>query len=143
MAPRLICKHAALMLALGLLGLSGAWAETFKLRCEVEGKFPESEPKVAPAQVTVELQLIGRHLYFKLVGPKYYEMRVSTLETEDFKGVNLNSGSRVGARRQERSTQRETEIVIERGSMELRAHHDVALSGKTQRFKYSGKCRPT
>lgn len=142
MVTRLICKHTALMLALGGLGLSGAWAENFKLRCEVEGKFPESVPKVAPAQVTVELQLIGRHLYFKVVGPTYYEMRVSTLESDAFKGVNLNSGSRVGARRQERSTQRETEIVIERGSMELSAHHDVALSGKTHRFKYAGKCRP-
>ncbi len=142
MAPRLNCKHTALMLGLGLLGLSGAWAETFKLRCEVDGKFADAVPKVAPAQVTVELQLIGRHLYFKVAGPTYYEMRVSTLESEDFKGVNLNSGSRVGARRQERSTQRETEIVIERGSMELSAHHDVALSGKTHRFKYAGKCRP-
>jgi hypothetical protein len=64
------------------------------------------------------------------------------LESEAFKGVNLNSGSRIGARRQERSSQRETQIVIDRGSMSLTAHHDVVLAGKTQRFSYSGKCRP-
>ena len=134
--------RCALVWSLGLLAWPGAWAENFKLRCEVDGEFAESSPKVAPAQVVIELQLIGRHLYFKVAGPKYYEMRVSTLETEDFKGVNLNSGSRVGARRTERRTQLETEIVIERGSMALSAHHDVVLAGKTQRFTYTGKCRP-
>jgi hypothetical protein len=139
MALRLNRKHMALVLG---LGLSGAWAQPFKLRCDVEGKFPESLPKVAPSQVTVELQLIGSHLYFKVIGLQYYEMRVSTLESEAFKGVNLNSGSRIGARRQERSSQRETQIVIDRGSMSLTAHHDVVLAGKTQRFSYAGKCRP-
>lgn len=142
MHPKPHFMRCAFVWSLGLLVLTGARAETFKLRCDVEGKFAESSPKVAPAEVGVELQLIGRHLYFKMAGPKYYEMRVSTLETEDFKGVNLNSGSRVGARRTERRTQMETEIVIERGSMALSAHHDVLLAGKTQRFTYAGKCRP-
>lgn len=137
------CAAALCLVLWSLLAWPEAWAETFKLRCAVEGKFAESLPKVASAEVEVELLLIGRHLYFKVTGPPFYDMRVSTLESEDFKGVNLNSGSRVGARRTERSNQRETEIVIERGSMALNAHHDVVLAGKTQRFTYAGKCRPT
>lgn len=134
-------RRCALAGVLGLAGLAAAQAETYKLRCEVEGKFPEQMPKVPPARVVVELQVIGRNLYFHVVGPTHYEMRVSTLVTDDYRGENLTSGDQIGARRQQRSSQRESEIVIERGSMELSAHNDVALAGKTTRFKYTGKCK--
>ena len=134
-------RLAAIAVCMGLWACKAAQAEPFKLRCEVEGKFPEASMKVQPARVTVELQAIGRHLYFTVIGPTYYEMRVSTLVTDDYLGENLTSGSQVGARRQEKRTQRETEILIERGSMELNAHHDVVQAGKTVRFKYAGKCR--
>ena len=139
-------RHRLRMLqAASLLVLAAAWppaqAQTFKLQCEVEGKLPEPAPRVAPARVTVELQVIGRHLYFTVVGPGHYAMRVSTLVTEEFKGENLTSSSQLGARRLERKSERETELLIERGSMELSAHHDVSLGGKVQRFKYAGKCR--
>lgn len=116
-------------------------AQTFKLSCDVEGKLSEATVKVSPARVAIELQVIGRHLYFTVQGPPFYEMRVSTLVTEEFLGENLSSGSQIGARRQERRTQRETQLVIERGSMELSAHNDVSHAGKAQRFKYGGKCR--
>jgi len=125
-----------------LLPMSTAWAQPFKLQCEVEGRWPEGTPRMSPARVTVELQVIGRHLYFTVIGPPSYAMRVSTLVSEDFQGENLTSSSQIGARRLERSTNKETELVIERGSMELTAHNDQSLGGKLQRFKYSGKCRP-
>lgn len=132
--------QAASLLALAAT-LPAAQAQPFKLQCEVEGKLPEPAARVAPARVTVELQVIGRHLYFTVLGPTLYAMRVSTLVTEEFKGENLTSSSQLGARRLERKSERETELLIERGSMELSAHHDVNHAGKVQRFKYAGKCR--
>jgi hypothetical protein len=129
-------------LTLGLASLGALHAETYKLRCEVEGRFAEPVPKIAPARVMVELQVIGRNLYFHVAGPSHYEMRASTLVTDEYQGENLTSGNQIGAKRMHRRSQRESEIVIERGSMELSAHNDVSLSGKTARFKYTGKCRP-
>ena len=142
MSVKASLKRTGLLLALGLAGLGPAQAETYKLRCDVEGKLSEPVSKVLPARVVVELQTIGRHLYFHVAGPSHYEMRVSTLVSEEFEGENLTSGNQIGARRQQRSNQRETAILIERGSMELTAHNDVAQAGKTLRFKYSGKCKP-
>ena len=134
-----------LLRVFSVLVLVNAWpvaqAQTFKMQCEVEGKLPEPAPRIAPARVVVELQVIGRHLYFTVVGPGHYAMRVSTLVTDEFQGENLTSSSQLGARRQERKTERETELLIERGSLELSAHHDVSFGGKVQRFKYAGKCR--
>ncbi len=135
-------RRHLLTLACLMLLLPAARAQPFKLQCEVEGKWPEGTPRVAPARVTIELQVIGRHLYFTVIGPTHYAMRVSTLVSEDFKGENLTSSSQIGARRMERSTSKETELLIERGSMELSAHNDVSLAGKVQRFTYAGKCRP-
>lgn len=129
------------LLAWALLSPALVHAQTFKLSCDVEGKLSEGTVKVSAARVAVELQVIGRHLYFTVQGPPFYEMRVSTLVTEEFLGENLSSGTQIGARRQERRTQRETQLLIERGSMELTAHNDVSHAGKAQRFKYAGKCR--
>lgn len=135
-------RRQLLPLACLMLCLPAAWAQPFKLQCDVEGKLPEGTPRVAPARVAIELQVIGRHLYFTVTGPSHYAMRVSTLVSEDFQGENLTSSSQIGARRLERKTDKETELLIERGSMELTAHNDVSVGGKAQRFKYSGKCRP-
>ncbi len=132
----------ATLAALALLAAPLAQAQPFKLQCEVEGKWPEGTPKVVPARIGIELQVIGRHLYFTVSGPAPYAMRVSTLVSEDFQGENLTSSSQVGARRLERSSRKETELLIERGSMELSAHHDTGQAGKVQRFAYTGKCRP-
>ncbi len=128
-------------LAAALVLLPVAHAQTFKLQCDVEGKPSEPVVRVSPARVAVELQVIGRNLYFHVAGPPFYEMRVSTLVTEEFQGENLTSGTHIGARRQQRSSQRETEILIERGTLELVAHQDLTHGGKPLRFKYAGKCR--
>lgn len=135
------CNCGWMLAVLALAWTAAAQAQTYKLQCEVEGKLQDSAAKAAPARVTVEMQVIGRHFYFKVLGPTFYEMQVSSLVTEEFKGENLFSASQLGARRQHRSSQRESEIVIERGSLELSAHNDVSVGGRTQRFKYAGKCR--
>jgi hypothetical protein len=118
-----------------------AWAQPFKLQCDVEGKFADAEGKAGQARVAIELQVIGRHLYFTVIGPKPYEMRVSTLVTEDYEGTNLTSSTQLGARRKHRASGQETSLLIERGSIELSAYNDVSVQGKLQRFKYAGKCR--
>jgi hypothetical protein len=120
---------------------SVALAQPIKLQCEVEGGFADAQTKAAPARVGIELQVIGRHLYFSVIGPRPYEMRVSTLVTEDYEGTNLTSASQLGARRRHRASGQETSLLIERGSIELAAHNDVSVQGKLQRFKYTGKCK--
>ena len=130
------------MAALLCLSVGTASAQTFKLQCDLEGKPSEPVLRISPARVDLELQVIGRNLYFHMSGPPYYEMRVSTLVTDEFLGENLTSGTQVGARRQQRSTQRELEIVIERGSMEFTGHQDLVHAGKPLRMRYAGKCRP-
>ena len=124
-----------------VLASQAAWAQPFKLQCDVDGKFAEAEGKVGPARVAIELQVIGRHLYFTVIGPKPYEMRVTTLVTEDYEGTNLTSATQLGARRKHRASGQETSLLIERGSIELSAYNDVPVQGKLQRFKYAGKCR--
>ncbi len=124
-----------------MLFASVALAQPIRLQCEVEGKFADAETKVAPARVAIELQVIGRHLYFTVIGPRPYEMRVSTLVTEEYEGTNLTSASQLGARRRHRASGQETSLLIERGSIELAAYNDVPVQSKLQRFKYTGKCK--
>jgi len=118
-----------------------AWAQPFKLQCEVEGKFADAQGKPTLARVAIELQVIGRHMYFTVIGPRPFEMRVSTLVTEEYEGSNLTSASQLGARRRHRSSGQETSLLIERGSIEISAYNDVSVQGKYQRFKYEGKCK--
>ncbi len=129
--------------ALALAGLAAsAQAQVFKIECEVEGKIPSlDDTRIAPAKVTVELQTIGKHLYFNVVGPRYYQMQVSSLVTEAYLGTNLSSSTRIGARRKHRASDKESEIVIERSPVELIAHHDIDYKGKSVRLDYAGKCK--
>lgn len=136
------CSPIGLILALAMVVVTpAAWAQPIKLQCEVEGKFADAEGKASAARVGVELQVIGRHLYFTVIGPKPFEMRVSTLVTEEYEGTNLTSSTQLGARRRHRASGQETSLLIERGSIELSAYNEVPVQGKLQRFKYAGKCR--
>lgn len=135
-----IAARCLLILAL-TLSVRGAWAQPIKMQCDVEGKFADTEGKATAARVAIELQVIGRHMYFTVIGPRPFEMRVSTLVTEDYEGANLTSSSQLGARRRHRASGQETSLLIERGSIEISAYNDVAAQGKLQRFKYTGKCK--
>lgn len=129
---------------IGLLAMASfslAQAQPIKLQCEVEGKFADAEGKTTPTRVAIELQVIGKHLYFTVLGAKPFEMRVSTLVTEEYEGKNLTSSTQLGASRRHRASGQETSLLIERGSIELSAYNDVPVQGKLQRFKYTGKCK--
>jgi hypothetical protein len=131
---------------LTLLGLSqSAWlaqAQTFKIDCDAEASIPQLDnKKLAPAKITLELQNIGRHVYFNVVGPADYQMRVSSLITEQYLGTNLTSATRLGANKKNRSNGRENQITIERDSVAYAGYNDTDYQGKSVRILFEGKCK--
>lgn len=130
---------------LTLLGLSqSAWlaqAQTFKIDCDAEASIPQLDnKKLTPAKITLELQNIGRHVYFNVVGPADYQMRVSSLVTEQYLGTNLTSATRLGANKKNRSNGRENQITIERDSVAYAGYNDTDYQGKSVRILFEGKC---
>lgn len=129
-----------------LLGLSPlallAQAQTFKIECEAEASIPQLDnKKLAPAKITLELQNIGRHVYFNVVGPADYQMRVSSLITEQYLGTNLTTATRLGANKKNRSSGRENQITIERDSVAYAGYNDTDYQGKNVRILFEGKCK--
>ncbi len=116
-------------------------AQTFRLSCELQGTIPALEDrKLKPATVTVEMQSIGKNIFIKLIGPRYYDMKVSSLTTEAFNGSNLTSAGVIGARARENDTGRVTEIRIERDTILLSGHSDIDFRGKVLRMNLEGPC---
>jgi hypothetical protein len=139
-----LCFKVLRMLA--LLGLSlSAWlaqAQTFKIDCDAEASIPQLDnKKLAPAKITLELQNIGRHVYFNVVGPADYQMRVSSLITEQYLGTNLTSATRLGANKKNRSSGRENQITIERDSVAYAGYNDTDYQGRSVRILFEGKCK--
>ena len=133
-------RNAAL-LALAALGLS-AQAQTFKIECEAEAIVPlQANKKLAPAKITIELQRIGVHMYFNVLGPADYQMRVSSLVTEQYLGTNLSSQESLGARKLHRASGRENQVLIDRQTVNYSGYNDVEQQGKTVRIHYEGKCK--
>ena len=136
---RLRC--AALLLCLGPLALA-AQAQTFKLECEAEGIIAQLDnKKLPPAKVSIEIQNIGWHMYFNVVGPPDYQMRVSSLITEQYLGSNLSNASRLGAHKKNKSTGHENQILIDRATVSYTGYNDVEQRGKLLRIAYEGKCK--
>jgi len=129
-------------MALMLGAASGAClAQTFRLSCELQGTIPALEDrKLRPAEVTVEMQSIGKNIFLKLIGPRYYEMRVSSLSTETFTGTNLTTGGSIGARARHNENGRVTEIRIERDTIQLSGYSDIEFRGKVLRMNLDGPC---
>lgn len=118
-----------------------AQAQTFRLSCDLEGTIPVLEDKkLKPAKVTVEMQAMGKNIFFKLVGAPYYEMKVSSLTTEAFTGKNLTTNGSIGARARQNDNGRETEIRIERDSLQLQGYSDIDYRGKVLRMNLEGRC---
>jgi hypothetical protein len=116
-------------------------AQTFRLTCDLQGTIPVLEDrKLRPAQVTVEMQSIGKNIFIKLVGPRYYEMKVSSLTTETFTGANLTTGAAIGARARHNDNGRVTEIRIERETIQLSGYSDIDFRGKVVRMNLDGPC---
>ena len=124
-----------------LAGCAAAQAQTFRLSCELQGTIPALEDrKLKPAQVTVEMQSIGKNIFLKLIGPGHYEMKVSSLTTETFTGTNLTSGGAIGARARHNDNGRVTEIRIERETIQLSGYRDIDFRGKVLRMNLEGPC---
>ena len=134
-------RSALLLLAIGPLALL-AQAQTFKLECEAEGVIAQLDnKKLPPAKVSIEIQNIGWHMYFNVVGPLDYQMRVSSLITEQYQGTNLSSASRLGANKKNKSNGYETQVVIDRATVSYSGYNDVDQRGKLVRILYEGKCK--
>ena len=117
-------------------------AQTFKIDCEAEASIPQLDnKKLAPAKITLELQNIGRHVYFNVVGPADYQMRVSSLITEQYLGTNLTTATRLGANKKNRANGRENQITIERDSVAYAGYNDTDYQGKSVRILFEGKCK--
>ena len=135
-------RSALLMLVIGPLALL-AQAQTFKLECEAEGLIVQLDnKKLPPAKVSIEIQNIGWHMYFNVVGPPDYQMRVSSLITEQYQGTNLSNASRLGANKKNKSNGHETQVVIDRATVSYSGYNDVDQRGKLVRIAYEGKCKP-
>jgi hypothetical protein len=134
-------RSALLMLVIGPMALL-AQAQTFKLECEAEGLIVQLDnKKLPPAKVSIEIQNIGWHMYFNVVGPPDYQMRVSSLITEQYQGTNLSSSSRLGANKKNKSNGHETQVVIDRATVSYSGYNDVDQRGKLVRILYEGKCK--
>ena len=134
-------RSALLLLAIGPLAHL-AQAQTFKLECEAEGVIAQLDnKKLPPAKVSIEIQNIGWHMYFNVVGPLDYQMRVSSLITEQYQGTNLSNASRLGANKKNKSNGHETQVVIDRATVSYSGYNDVDQRGKLVRIIYEGKCK--
>ena len=134
-------RSALLLLAIGPLAHL-AQAQTFKLECEAEGVIAQLDnKKLPPAKVSIEIQNIGWHMYFNVVGPLDYQMRVSSLITEQYQGSNLSNASRLGANKKNKSNGHETQVVIDRATVSYSGFNDVEQRGKLVRIAYEGKCK--
>ena len=139
--PLWLClRSAVLMLVTGPLSLM-AQAQTFKIECDAEGISQPDNRKLAPAKIRIEIQSIGWHMYFNVIGPPDYQMRVSSLVTEQFLGTNLSSASRLGANKKNKSNGHETQVVIDRATVSYSGYNDVDQRGKLVRILYDGKCK--
>jgi hypothetical protein len=134
-------RSALLMLVIGPMALL-AQAQTFKLECEAEGVIAQLDnKKLSPAKISIEIQNIGWHMYFNVVGPPDYQMRVSSLITEQYQGTNLSNASRLGANKKNKSNGHETQVVIDRATVSYSGYNDVDQRGKLVRILYEGKCK--
>ena len=120
---------------------SSAWAQTFKMPCEVEGVIPALEDlKIKPEKATIEIQTMGKNIFLKLNGPGLYQVQVSSLTAEDFVGKNLTTPKEMGAYRKNKLTGVESEIRIEQATVILSAYTDTVYQGKKVRLNITGPC---
>jgi hypothetical protein len=118
-----------------------AQAQTFKMPCEVEGVIPAMEDKkIPPERIEVEIQGLGKNVFMKTVGSKYYQAITNSLTTEEFVGKNLTTEKGMGATRKHKKTGYETEIFIDRQTVMLTAFQDIEERGKKVRVQFTGPC---
>lgn len=131
--------HAALLVA--ALFASPAFAQTFKMPCEVEATIPTMEDvKIKPQKVVIEIQSMGKNIFLKMNGPEPYLVMANSLATEDFTGKNLTTPKEMGAFRKHKVTGAESEIRIEQATVIVTAYSDTTYLGKKVRVNITGPC---
>lgn len=129
-------------LGLGVcIGTTSVHAQTFKMPCEVEATIAAMEDKkLPPERIEVEIQGMGKNIFLKTVGSKYYQLIANSLTTEEYVGKNLTTEKAMGATRKHKKTGYESEVLIDRQSVVLSAFHDIDEHGKKVRVQFSGPC---
>lgn len=125
-----------------LQALAQAQPQIFAMNCEVQGVWSDAPDQKLPlSTVTIEIQSIGKNIFMNLKGPKLFEMRISSLETEKNQGKNLTNSAHMGVNSKNTETGAVSEIVIERSKIYLQAFKDNAQPGRTARLNFQGPCR--
>ena len=118
-----------------------AFAQTFKMPCEVEATIPAMEDvKLKPQKVVIEIQSLGKNIFLKMNGPEPYMLVANSLATEDYTGKNLTTPKEMGAFRKHKVTGAESEIRIEQATVIVTAYHDTTYMGKKVRVNITGPC---
>ena len=137
--------HPTRLLHTTLLAVAGlaapAWAQTFKMPCEVEASIPAQEDvKIKPQKVVIEIQSMGKNIFLKMNGPEPYVLVANSLATEEFTGKNLTTAKEMGAFRKHKVTGAESEIRIEQATVIVTAFTDTTYMGKKVRVHITGPC---
>jgi hypothetical protein len=118
-----------------------AFAQTFKMPCEVEATIPLMEDvKIKPQKVVIEIQSMGKNIFLKMNGPEPYLVIANSLATEEFTGKNLTTAKEMGAFRKHKVTGAESEIRIEQATVIVSAFNDITYMGKKVRVNITGPC---
>ena len=130
----------AMLLAMATLACP-AFAQTFKMPCEVEATIPAMEDvKIKPQKVVIEIQSMGKNIFLKMNGPEPYLIIANSLATEEFLGKNLTTAKEMGAFRKHKVTGAESEIRIEQATVIVSAYNDTTYMGKKVRIHITGPC---
>jgi hypothetical protein len=120
---------------------TSAFAQTFKMPCEVEGVIPAMDDlKIKPQKVVIEIQSMGKNIFLKMNGPEPYVLIANSLATEEFTGKNLTTAKEMGAFRKHKVTGAESEIRIEQATVMVTAFTDTTYMGKKVRVNITGPC---
>ncbi len=118
-----------------------AFAQTFKMPCEVEATIPAMDDlKIKPPKVVIEIQSLGKNIFLKMNGPEPYLLVANSLATEEYTGKNLTTAKEMGAFRKHKVTGAESEIRIEQASVIVTAYNDITYMGKKVRINITGPC---
>jgi hypothetical protein len=118
-----------------------AFAQTFKMPCEVEGVIPAMDDlKIKPQKVVIEIQAMGKNIFLKMNGPEPYALVANSLATEEYTGKNLTTPKEMGAFRKHKVTGAESEIRIEQATVIVTAYTDTSYMGKKVRVNITGPC---
>jgi hypothetical protein len=137
--------NLAHLLKAALLGMAvlatPAFAQTFKMPCQVEASIPLMEDvKIKPEKVVIEIQSLGKNIFLKMNGPEPYLLIANSLATEEFTGKNLTTAKEMGAFRKHKVTGAESEIRIDQATVVVTAYHDTTYMGKKVRMNITGPC---